>query len=622
MSELATTAPPPPLRLVRRSRTHGVEILSAPDTRQEDQALDIVQGLGRGIVESAKDGSRLCLGGGATPLEVVDTGDFRRRSLPSDTIGCERFAFSPKGSHLVTWQRPNPEVLEDGSLRVWSLTDDVILARSFHCKLLNRGGIEATIAWSGDERVAFHSTTNTIHIYDGSFSKINDSDQLGSIKCDGLKAFAASPGALPPYSVAGFIPEIKGKPAQVKVYQFPPQEGTDGQTCAKSFYRAQDVSLKWSPCGHGVLVQTATDVDATGGSYYGGTGLYLMQASPKKKGDEAVACDVPLAKEGPVAAAEWEPTKGKEFVVIAGQIPPATALYNLDAEQIYAFGCAHRNTICWSPHGRFLALGGFGNLAGDVDFWDRNKKKKIGSVNFPCAVTYGWSPDSRLFLTATTAPRMNVDNGIQVYRYDGSGPISSTKDRDPLFDCFWLPGVTASYPDRGVSPGSKARMRSIQKPEAVKGAYRPPGARGLKGGGSLASMIRAEREKDKGSSGTIRAPKPSGLKLPVGAAPEAGPSRNARRKEAAKKRKEQEAAQAALEAVAKKAAPIQAKADVNSLSQEDLKKEQKKLKKKLKNIEDLEAKVAAGLAPSAEQAEKLGKKGGLVQELAAIEKRL
>ena len=81
MSELATTAPPPPLRLIRRSRTHGIEVLSAPDGRKdENQALDIVQHLGRGIVETAKDGSRLCLGGGSTPLEVVDTGDWRRRS--------------------------------------------------------------------------------------------------------------------------------------------------------------------------------------------------------------------------------------------------------------------------------------------------------------------------------------------------------------------------------------------------------------------------------------------------------------------------------------------------------------------------------------------------------------
>ena len=304
MSELVTTAPPPPLRLIRRSRTHGIEVLSAPDGRKEEnQALDIVQHLGRGVVETAKDGSRLCLGGGSTPLEVVDTGDWRRRSLPDDSSGCERFSFSPRGSYLITWQRPSPDQFPDGSLRCWSLTD-LSLAKAFHCKLLNRGGIDATLAWSGDEKVAFHSTTNTIAIYDGSLR-----EKLATIKCDALKAFQASPGTIP-YGVAAFVPEQKGRPAQVKVYQFPFPDESDGQTCAKSFYRAQDCKLTWSPHGLGVLVQTHTDVDATGGSYYGGTGLYLMQSTPKKKGEPAFECLVPLPKEGPVAAAAWEPTKG------------------------------------------------------------------------------------------------------------------------------------------------------------------------------------------------------------------------------------------------------------------------------------------------------------------------
>ena len=121
--------------------------------------------------------------------------------------------------------------------------------------------------------------------------------------------------------------------------------------------------------------------------------------------------------------------------------------------------------------------------------------------------------------------------------------------------------MTENYPDRGVSPASKARMRAAPKPEPAKGAYRPPGARGLKGGGSLASMIRAEREKDKGSAGTVRQKKPAGPKLPVGAAPEAGPSRNARRKEAAKKRKEAEALTQKYNKAAAAAMKVRAKRD-------------------------------------------------------------
>ena len=45
-------------------------------------------------------------------------------------------------------------------------------------------------------------------------------------------------------------------------------------------------------------------------------------------------------------------------------------------------------------------------------------------------------------------------------------------------------------------------------------------------------------------------------------------------------------------------------------------------KKKLKQVEELETKVAGGLAPSAEQREKLARKAALADELAAVEARL
>lgn len=52
-----------------------------------------------------------------------------------------------------------------------------------------------------------------------------------------------------------------------------------------------------------------------------------------------------------------------------------------------------------------------------MDFWDVNRKKVMGSTASHCAVAYGWSPDSRWFLTATCAPRMNVDNDVKVRFY-------------------------------------------------------------------------------------------------------------------------------------------------------------------------------------------------------------
>ena len=295
--------------------------------------------------------------------------------------------------------------------------------------------------------------------------------------------------------------------------------------------------------------------------------------------------------------------------------------------QVYSFGAAHRNVASWAPHGRFLALCGFGNLAGDVDFWDRHKKKKMGSQNIPCAVSYGWSPCSRFFMAATLAPRMNVDNGVRVYRYDGSGPVATKGDRSPLFECFWLPAAANLSPDRGASQGAKQRKRE-NPPKAAEAAkpqaYRPPGARGMAGGGSLASMIRAEREAEQGKTGKVAKATKGGV---VGAAPAPTESRNAKRKEAARKRKEAEEAAKALDLAAAATAkppppPTAADAaavDLNELSLDDLAKKAKGLKKKLKQIDELQAKVDGGLAPSDEQKDKLSRKAALAAELADVE---
>ena len=110
------------------------------------------------------------------------------------------------------------------------------------------------------------------------------------------------------------MPEAKGKPARVNIYPYPNASGKP--IAAKSFYKAQEVDIRWSPAGLAVLIFTHTDVDATGGSYYGSTGLFLLHASVGSDGT-AFDCAVPLPKEGPIGDAQWSPT-GREFIVIAG----------------------------------------------------------------------------------------------------------------------------------------------------------------------------------------------------------------------------------------------------------------------------------------------------------------
>lgn len=44
-------------------------------------------------------------------------------------------------------------------------------------------------------------------------------------------------------------------------------------------------------------------------------------------------------------------------------------------------------------------------------FWDYVDGKQLGTTRAECSVTSEWSPDGRYFMTATTAPRLQIDNG-------------------------------------------------------------------------------------------------------------------------------------------------------------------------------------------------------------------
>ena len=60
---------------------------------------------------------------------------------------------------------------------------------------------------------------------------------------------------------------------------------------------------------------------------------------------------------------QWSPS-GSEFIVVYGFMPAKAMLLNAQCKPIFDFGSAPRNTVRWSPHSRFIALAGFGNLPG------------------------------------------------------------------------------------------------------------------------------------------------------------------------------------------------------------------------------------------------------------------
>jgi hypothetical protein len=49
--------------------------------------------------------------------------------------------------------------------------------------------------------------------------------------------------------------------------------------------------------------------------------------------------------------------------------------------------------------------------SGEIEFWERRKRELISRQQAPDSTVFEWCPDSRHFVTATTFPRLKVDNG-------------------------------------------------------------------------------------------------------------------------------------------------------------------------------------------------------------------
>lgn len=180
-------------------------------------------------------------------------------------------------------------------------------------------------------------------------------------------------------------------------------------------------------------------------------------------------------------------------------------------------------------------MAGFGNLAGGMDFLDINKRKKIpqyhpsgkedellvsyGNTAKP-AGSFGWSPDSRMFHVSTMAPRMNVDNGVRIYKYNGDGPICDYPllPDQLLFAEFVPPRLGEPLVDRQQSPPPmrQAKLVEVQPQEgagsrSLKDAtstttpqvYVPPSARQRQSSGSLAERLRKEKESQTIGAGKV-----------------------------------------------------------------------------------------------------------------------
>ena len=251
-------------------------------------------------------------------------------SVPRPQV--QALSLSPKGSFLLTWEKL-VEGEKTGNLMVWATATGELVTH-YVCKVLGEKSLWPLLKWSDDEAVAYRLVSNEMHFFDG---HAPTQQAVHKLRVEGIAKCALAPGVGPEHHVATFVPEKKGAPAVVRLWK----HGDYGEgrfLASKSFYKASEVNLMWSPNGDALLIHTHTEVDRSGKSYYGETGLFFMTLVGK-------VSNVTLNKEGPIHDVQWSPA-GDEFAVVFGFSPSRTALFNSKCEMTFDFGEAPRNTLC------------------------------------------------------------------------------------------------------------------------------------------------------------------------------------------------------------------------------------------------------------------------------------
>nr|XP_039266838.1 eukaryotic translation initiation factor 2A-like [Styela clava] len=320
--------------------------------------------------------------------------------------------------------------------------------------------------WFGDASVCARLMTNNIFFYAGN----NFNDVVTKLHIDKLENFSLSPTTTSPHRVACFVRGAKGAPSSVKIFNYPKFE-RDDVIASKSFFKADTVKITWNQKGTAILIRAATEVDTTGASYYGEQSLHYMSCN----GDTSI---VQLPKNGPIYDVAWDPDSTR-FCVTYGFMPAKASIFNHKCNILHDFGPSPKNMCVYNPQGNILLLAGFGNLRGNIEVWHNDSKgiKQIGQLEAPDTTQLEWCPDGVHFITATTTPRLRVNNGYKIWNYSRSAPLVEKKWENELHEVLWQNFPEGSFKMPVIKIGGVSAPKvglNASKPQS----YVPPHARG------------------------------------------------------------------------------------------------------------------------------------------------
>ncbi|CAH2268752.1 jg23775 [Pararge aegeria aegeria] len=118
--------------------------------------------------------------------------------------------------------------------------------------------------WSSDEKLFAMLLNNRVLIYED----VNLDRYTQYIQAEKLQSFSISPSMAPAYYFSIFTLGTSGQPSFWRVFKYPEFEVTQALVNRSSF-QADKAAFHWNRRGTNVFAMTQTEVDKTGGSYYG-----------------------------------------------------------------------------------------------------------------------------------------------------------------------------------------------------------------------------------------------------------------------------------------------------------------------------------------------------------------
>eukprot|EP01054_Gregarina_sp_Poly1_P011523 Gregarina_sp_Poly_1__11522@NODE_99_length_14464_cov_198_334653_g86_i0_p1_GENE_NODE_99_length_14464_cov_198_334653_g86_i0NODE_99_length_14464_cov_198_334653_g86_i0_p1_ORF_typecomplete_len1341_score208_48eIF2A/PF08662_11/0_00011eIF2A/PF08662_11/1_5e36GYF/PF02213_16/6_9e15ANAPC4_WD40/PF12894_7/0_039ANAPC4_WD40/PF12894_7/1_6e03ANAPC4_WD40/PF12894_7/1e04ANAPC4_WD40/PF12894_7/0_69ANAPC4_WD40/PF12894_7/0_88WD40/PF00400_32/8_7e03WD40/PF00400_32/2_3e02WD40/PF00400_32/8e03WD40/PF00400_32/1_5e04WD40/PF0040 len=418
-------------------------------------------------------------------------------------------AFSPRGTYLSTFWVPGGlgfTELSEPNYYVWRvnrLEGKITDVTAVFCEKYKTLASPGPMQWRDDEQIRVFTKNGQLHIHAGhDFEK----SALATLPLAAKFSVSIAPKCLSepdalcltlfsPASTNGETPgELRLFLSTIQRSEADEVTGIiPNKIALKEFASVDGCDFLWSPSGRICMMMTSTLVDAAGDNYGSVGDLWLCDLAATRRreleGKESNSSDVDMrlasmkASFGlpavPVAYlqvlkinervtqdAKWSPT-ADEFILIEGKAPSDIYLYDgATGERVHTFAKGYKNQIVWNSQGDMVAIGGFGNLAGDLSFYHRDVDRQITLINEwreSCTVLCDWSPCGNYFFTASVRPRMNVDNQIKLWNREGLQLLHVSFDE--LNGVEWKHETNIEYP-LPPTPRPSERMQKLN-------AYRP-----------------------------------------------------------------------------------------------------------------------------------------------------